>query len=71
MANATRIKSQAVRVRNVAKLHERRRRKPVRRLLVGLLNGLLFFVALAAAFVAPYVIDAYVGDSIQASTIRK
>ena len=71
MAMAIRTKPQAVRVKNVAKNQQRRRTKPVRRLMVGLLNAVLFFAALASCFVAPYVIDALVADSVLFSADQK
>lgn len=71
MAMAIRTKPQAVRVKNVAKIQQRRRTKPVRRLMVGLLNGVLFFFALASCFVVPYVLDALIGDSVSSSASQK
>lgn len=71
MATAIRIKPQAVRVKNVAKIQQRRRTKPFRRLMVGFVNGVLILALLVSSFIAPYVADALLAEPVSSSTTQQ
>lgn len=71
MATAIRIKPQAVRVKNVAKIQQRRRTKPLRRLMGGLVSGLMVIALLASCFIAPYVVDALLAEPVSSSTTQQ